>query len=247
MQLVWNPRKAEERGELRVSQSPLLSGTCLLIIKLNKCGHCGEFPGEYKRVRGCCWLQINTNNTKELIHRSVLHGAGMPGSTEGSHSRGHMLSHPCPQQRSLHCSIRAEIPRAAPSGHRHRPEAERDKAGSLRTPERSFYSAWRWDSGQDPSWGTGKPGVCVGNGLPSEDACFQNYLVFFFYIQSPETKHPIRAHGLEMTLETIKLLLNMGEQRGKPVKIVHKQQVGSFLCSQTSGTCLFIFAQTHFT
>lgn len=87
----------------------------------------------------------------------------------------------------------------------------------------------------------------MGKGLPSEDACFQNYLGFFFYIQSPETKHPIRAHGLEMTLETIKLLLNMGEQRGKPVKIVHKQQVGSFLCSQTSGTCLFIFAQTHFT
>lgn len=159
-----------------------------------------------------------------------------------------MLSQPCPQQRSLHCSIRAEIPRAAPRG------AERDKAGSLRTPERSFGEVFtvlgagigvricpeQWANQQSVCWGW----------APSRGCLFSKLFLFFlfvFYIQSPESKHHIRAQGLKMTLETKKLLLNMGEPRGKAVKIVHKQQLGSFLCSQTSGTCLFTFAQTHLT
>lgn len=73
------------------------------------------------------------------------------------------------------------------------------------------------------------------------------FLFVCFYIQSPESKHHIRAQGLEMTLETIKLLLNMGEQRGKPVKIVHKATTGLFLGLPELRNCLFLFAQTHLT
>lgn len=241
MQLVWNPGEAEQRGELRVSQSPLLNGTSLLIMELNKCGHCREFPGEYKRVRGRCWLGINTNNSKEFIHSQV--------SPAGKPLRGH-------------CAVTALSPAALPallyksrdpqgSSQRSREGQGRELENSWEKFWRSFYSAWRWDWGQDLSWAMGKPAECVlGMGSQQRMLVFNIisfFFLFVFYIQSPESKHHIRAQGLKMTLETKKLLLNMGEPRGKAVKIVHKQQLGSFLCSQTSGTCLFTFAQTHLT
>lgn len=139
-------------------------------MELNKCGHCREFPGEYKRVRGGCWLWINTNNSKEFIHSQV--------SPAGKPLRGHCAVTPCPQQRSLHCSIRAEIPRAAPRG------AQRDKAGSLRTPERSFGEVFtvlgagmgvricpeQWANQQSVCWGW----------APSRGCLFSKLFLFLF-------------------------------------------------------------------
>lgn len=111
-----------------------------------------------------------------------------------------------------------------------------------------MFGAGVWVRIHPEAWAN-QQGVCWG-WAPSRGCLFSKlswFFVFFFYIQSPESKHHIRAHGLEMTLETIKLLLNTGEQRGKPVKIVHKAVTGLFLVLPELRNCLFIFAQTHLT
>lgn len=127
-----------------------------------------------------------------------------------------MLSQPCPQQRSLHCSIRAEIPRAAPRG------AERDKAGSLRTPERSFGEVFtvlgagigvricpeQWANQQSVCWGW----------APSRGCLFSTLFLFFFvcFLHSVSREQtPHQSPGAENDTGNKKAAFKYGRAKGE--------------------------------